>query len=175
MYLFAASGRAGEWAVFECANGGHARVPYSGEPIVRTNHYCHIRSSGEAGPAGGDFGTPVAPGGSSVARKNRAERILGEALAADSRQAPDSTTPRDRTPLRDLIAVLADPGVEQREGGSVTAYSAMVEPSGRGFWFAGDHTPAASQATWDFVPFPWPVLSPTPGKAPRRSERGCLP
>lgn len=73
------------------------------------------------------------------------------------------------------LASLADPGVEQREGGSVTVYSAIVEPSGRGFWFAGDRTPAASQATWDFVPFPWPVLSPTPGKAPRRSERGCLP
>jgi len=62
--------------------------------------------------------------------------------------------PPTKTP-QDLIAMLADPEIEDVsiEGG--TLYSNYACPSTGEIWFAAGQVPSASRAPWQLVSWPW--------------------
>lgn len=55
----------------------------------------------------------------------------------------------------DLLAILADPEVEQHQADYGTVYSNLVCLSTRELWFTFGGFPAASQGHWQKVPWPW--------------------
>jgi len=131
MLLFAVEGLSGEFAVLECASSSHLRRSGEGRFLVATNH--------AAGP-----GWP-APGGDSLARQERLS-ALAEALYA---RGTFAALPRD------LIAILADPGVERRGPDMPTVYANACCPRSGETWFTFGGYPAASRGAWARLDWPF--------------------
>jgi hypothetical protein len=55
----------------------------------------------------------------------------------------------------DLVAMLADDGVERRRQNFATAYAAVACPGSGELWFTLGGYPAASRGAWQRVPWPW--------------------
>ena len=56
---------------------------------------------------------------------------------------------------RDLIAILADAGVERRGLGFATVYANVACPATGEVWFTFGGCPAASRGRWAEVAWPW--------------------
>jgi len=130
MMLFAVDGKSDEIAVLECGRGAWTRRPAAGW-LVGTNH--------RWGTGGSD-----APGGSG----SRCRRM--EALAAGL--SDGSAEPRLPD---DLVALLADEGVERRGAAFATVYANVACPATGEVWFTFGDVPAASRGAWARVPWPW--------------------
>jgi hypothetical protein len=53
------------------------------------------------------------------------------------------------------MRILADEGVEVREGEIVTAYSNLACPATGEVWYTFGGYPAASQGNWQMLEWPW--------------------
>ncbi|MGH2748423.1 MAG: C45 family autoproteolytic acyltransferase/hydrolase [Actinomycetota bacterium] len=132
MNLFVVDGKTQEAVVFECSRASHVRRTLSDGNLIATNHYV----------ARGDIDQTQLYLGSS---RPRYERIL-ELLQDPVRSTPD-----------DLIAVLADPEVEQNRQGRATVYSAVACPATGRLWWACGAIPSASRGSWNVIEWPWEV------------------
>lgn len=130
MNLTVVDGKTEEAAVFECSRSSYRRRTLVGASLVATNHYV----------AREDVDQSRLFLGTSVARFNR----LTECAARSPRFTPD-----------DLIAMLADPDVEQNREGRATVYSMVACPADGRMWWSYDATPAASRGSWSVLPWPW--------------------
>lgn len=145
--LFAADGRRGDSAVFECSRSGHRRIdPWQVGPhraLLATNHPHHKHPAADEALERGCRTESV--GNGTISRWCRLHALLAGA-------------PADHLP-DDLIEILADDRVEMRVGrGSShlrTIYSAIADPRGRAVWFASGACPAASEGSWRRVKLPW--------------------
>ncbi|HEY5276336.1 MAG TPA: C45 family peptidase [Coriobacteriia bacterium] len=131
MLLFAVDGKSDEFAILECTCSGHARRAESGAWLVGTNHV------NGAAPSAGDE--------SSRSRQARMEAMATELY---ERELPASLP-------GDLVAMLADDGVERRRQNFATAYAAVACPGSGELWFTLGGYPAASRGVWQRVPWPW--------------------
>jgi len=131
MILFAVDGKRDEFAILECTCSGHARRAESGAWLVGTNHV------NGAAPSAGDE--------SSRSRQARMEAMATELY---ERELPASLP-------GDLVAMLADDGVERRRQNFATAYAAVACPGSGELWFTLGGYPAASRGVWQRVPWPW--------------------
>jgi hypothetical protein len=145
--LFAADGRSGESAVFECSRAGHRRIePWQVGPhraLLATNHPHHKHPAPQEALERGCRAD--ASGNGTISRWCRLHALLAGA-------------PADHLP-DDLVEILSDDRVEMRAGrGSShlrTIYSAIADPRGRAVWFASGSCPAASEGSWRRVALPW--------------------
>ena len=131
MILFAVDGKRDEFAILECTCSGHARRAESGAWLVGTNH--------------GHGAAPEAGDESSRSRQARMEVMAAELC---ERELPASLP-------GDLVAMLADDGVERRRQDFATAYAAVACPGSGELWFTLGGYPAASRGAWQRVPWPW--------------------
>jgi hypothetical protein len=131
MILFAVDGKRDEFAILECTCTGHARRAESGPWLIATNHV-HA-----AAPSADD-------------ENSRSRHARMEAMAAElyERELPASLP-------GDLVAMLADDGVERRGQRLTTAYAAVACPGSGELWFTLGGYPAASRGAWQRVPWPW--------------------
>ena len=131
MILFAVDGKSDEFAILECLCSSHARRAPTGPWLVGTNHAC--------GP-GAD-----PPDGDSLSRQTRMEAMSTELYEREL-----------RAPLpKDLIAILADDGVERRGQDIWTVYSNVACPGTGELWFTFGGYPAASRGEWLPITWPW--------------------
>ena len=131
MMLFAVDGKSDEFAILECACSHHARRASTGPWLVGTNHACALSQ-----PASGE---------SSRSRYARMEAMATELYERE---------PRARLP-GDLIAILADDGVERRGQDLSTVYANVGCPGTGELWFTFGGYPAASRGEWLPVAWPW--------------------
>lgn len=131
MILFAVDGKRDEFAVLECSCTGHARRDASGPWLAAANHA---------------HGSPPSEG----EENSRSREARLEAMATDlyGRGRPASLP-------GDLIAMLADDGVERRGERLATVYSAVACPGTGELWFTLGGYPSASRGAWERIPWPW--------------------
>jgi hypothetical protein len=136
MLLFAVDGKTGEFAIYECS----CTEVYKREPIdgwlVGTNHYCinpRIPPPSSTEPL------------STAARYRRME-VLAEEIRSLATHA---------SPVKELIGMLADDGIERRSGDIVTAYSNVACPGAKEIWYTFGGYPAASKGNWQRLDWPW--------------------
>ncbi len=112
MLLFAVDGKTNEIALFECLCAQHYRRDPQDGWIVGTNHFCTVND-----PTLGDEDYPF-----STTRRFRRMEDLTRDLAGESKVPglPGG-----------LIRILADDGIERREGRLITAYSNVACPATR--------------------------------------------
>ncbi|MBG0788189.1 MAG: hypothetical protein H0S79_24135 [Anaerolineaceae bacterium] len=127
MLIFSASpdGRA---TILECSCCRVARRDLDTGFLVGTNHYQFI--SGIEG----------------AVEANQSSHHRAEAMVTKLGALPNNPQ------LKDLIAVLADPNVEQHGDDYGTVYANLYNPISRQLWFTFGGYPAASQGNWQPVP-----------------------
>jgi len=135
MLLFAVDGKTDAFAVFECDPGAYRRREGAGGWVAGTNH--RLRADGE--------GAPAEPLTSSQRRYRRLEAL--------ARRLCESTGAVEVP--RDLIRLLADPGVEVRGEEYGTVYANVACPSQGVVWYTFGGYPAASTGKWRRWPWPW--------------------
>jgi hypothetical protein len=136
MLLFAADGKDNSYALYECGCTDFVKVEPSRGWLVGTNHCCFYPGA----PTPGNF-EPL----SSASRYARLETLV-ERLA----------TQRSRTsPVREIIQILADDGIESRTGNIMTAYSNVACPATGEIWYTFGGYPAASRGDWQKLAWPW--------------------
>jgi len=136
MLLFAVDGKDNTYALYECGCANwHKREPTNGW-VVGTNHSCMHPQA----PAPGDLG-PLG----TVRRYERLE-VLVEGLVSQGGCV---------SPVQELVRILADDGVEAREGETVTVYSNVACPSVGEIWYTFGGYPAASHGNWHKLDWPW--------------------
>jgi hypothetical protein len=131
MMLFAVDGKSDEFAILECACSRHVRRAPTGPWLVGTNHACAL------GPPASDE--------SSRSRYARMEAMATELYERE----PGARLPGD------LIAILADAGVERRGQDISTVYANVGCPGTGELWFTFGGYPAASRGEWLPVAWPW--------------------
>jgi hypothetical protein len=124
MQLFAVDGKTDAFAIYECSYHAWRRRPTEGQWLVGTNHHP---------------GDPEA-GKDSVARYQRLQERVST-LASGRVSIPE-----------DLIAILADDGVEARGQGYGTVYANVACPSSGALWYTLGGYPAASRGNWQQLP-----------------------
>jgi len=130
MMVFAAQMENGA-ALFECAPKMAIRINLTGSFLAGSNHYQRLA-------------TPQLPEDYASNSLKRLE-ALHRQLTALPKQ-PSS---------QDLIAVLADPDVEQHQADYGTVYSNLVCLTQHELWFTFGGFPAASRGNWQKMPWPW--------------------
>jgi hypothetical protein len=130
MMLFAVDGKTDAFVVFECACAEHVRREEREDWIVGTNHCLGANDVGST---------------SSQLRFHRLEELARELCGRG--EAVD--TPRD------LIRILADPGVEVRGEDYGTVYANVACPSTGEMWYTFGGYPAASTGVWQQMAWPW--------------------
>jgi len=136
MLLFAIDGKSGAYAIYECGCVDFYKRESSQGWLVGTNHYCiHPKAP------------PLSASGllSTASRYQRLE-VLAERLAAQA--GHDS-------PVKDLIQILSDDGIEARNGEIVTAYSNVACPGRQEIWYTFGGYPSASHGNWQKLGWPW--------------------
>ena len=136
MLLFAADGKTGEFALFDCLCSRHYRRNPSDGWIVGTNHFCACEDLSLGNDAG------------SLSTLNRFERMetLIKGLYASS--TPPSLP-------ADLIRILADDKVERRTNELFTVYSSVACPGTGEIWYTFGGYPSASNGNWQRLEWPW--------------------
>jgi hypothetical protein len=144
--LFAAQGRTGERAIYECGRASSRRIdPWmvatqhgERELLFATNHCQHKHPRDIDQATGQPLPPRVSVSNGTVSRYNRLEHLL---RTAHPEHFPD-----------DLTEVLGDERVEMRVAtpGSAlrTIYSGVAHPASRTVWFASGGMPAASAGKW---------------------------
>ncbi len=129
MILFAIDGKTEETAIYECSCRKHYRKnPVEGR-LVATNHVRSTKSSRIVG--------------SSASRLTRLMELVGR-NGWPGVNAPD-----------DLIAVLADRGVEMRSIQFITVESVVACPGQKKQWYTLGGYPAANYGNWQEIAWPW--------------------
>ncbi len=136
MLLFAVDGKTNEIALFECLCAQHYRRDPQDGWIVGTNHFCTLND-----PTLGDEDYPL-----STTRRFRRMEDLTRDLAGE---------PKVPGLPGGLIRILADDGIERREGRLITAYSNVACPATGETWYSFGGYPAASQGNWQRLEWPW--------------------
>jgi hypothetical protein len=143
--LFAAEGKTGERAIFECGRASAQRIrPWAlstqlgtREVLFATNH-CQHKHPQQGEGCDVAQASRVSPSNGTVSRYNRLHQLL---RIAHPEHGPD-----------DLAEILSDERVEMRvasTGSSLrTIYSSVAHPRSRTVWFASGAVPAASTGTW---------------------------
>ncbi|MBT7081020.1 MAG: hypothetical protein HN929_06085 [Chloroflexi bacterium] len=127
--LFAVDGKTNEGAIFECTCQTYAKRELIDGYLVGTNHY-FTRQNAEINA-------------DSLTRYNSVDEML-TSLPTDNVDIP-----------RDLIAILADDKVEQREGDWETVYSNVACPRSGEMWYTFGGHPSASKGSWQRFDSPW--------------------
>ncbi len=130
MLIFSASPD-GQAAILECSCYRIARCDLDNGFLVGTNHYQFI------------------PEMKNALDTNQSSLQRAETLATKLGELPHN--PR----LMDLIAVLADPNVEQHRENYGTVYANLYNSLSRQLWFTFGGFPAASHGNWQPVPGPF--------------------
>ncbi|HVP22046.1 MAG TPA: C45 family autoproteolytic acyltransferase/hydrolase [Anaerolineaceae bacterium] len=134
MLLFAVDGKDNAFAVYECGRADFYKRQAAIGWVVGTNHYCIY---------------PNAPSISgSTSTMSRYQRI--EALVKSF-----DTQSEKATPVKGLIQVLADDGVEVRNGDIITSYANVACPGMQEIWYTFGRYPAASCGNWQKLEWPW--------------------
>jgi hypothetical protein len=129
MLIFALEGNNGDGAIIECSPTQVFRRDLDRAFLAGTNHYQHLPTPQPS--------KDYAP--KSVARL--------EALQAHLNALPQSLQPND------LMAVLAEPTIEQRGPNYGTVYANLYHPASRQIWFTFGGFPAASRGNWQQIPW----------------------
>ena len=129
MLIFALEGNNAAGAILECSPTKTVRRDLDQAFQAGTNHYRYLPT---AQPS-----TDYAP--KSVARL--------EALEACLNALPQNLQPND------LMAVLAEPNIEQRLPDYGTVYANLYHPASRQIWFTFGGYPAASHGNWQQIPW----------------------
>lgn len=127
MLIFSASPD-GQAAILECSCRHVARCDLGSDFLVGTNHYQFI------------------PEMKDTLEANQNSLHRAEAMAAKLGELPRNPQPKD------LIAVLADPNVEQHRENYGTVYANLYNPMSHELWFTFGGFPAASHGNWQPVP-----------------------
>jgi hypothetical protein len=135
MMIFAAEGATQRGAVFECTCTSHVRHDLSERWLAGTNHYLAGDTPLEA--------EVYAP--NSVGRYTRLVALLGERIQ------PGAATQMPR----DLVHILANPGIEQRGEAYGTVYANVACPGDKAVWYTLGGYPAASAGAWQPIDWPW--------------------
>lgn len=129
MLLVVVDGKTEEAAIFECnCQQTKKREPVD-QRLVCTNHACLMPN-------------PF-PHTESLQRYRRLEQLVLE-LTQTEPILPE-----------DLIGILGDDGIEQRDSDFGTVYSAVMCPGTQALWYTFGGYPAASQGNWQPIPWPW--------------------
>jgi hypothetical protein len=136
MLLFAADGKTGEFALFDCMCSKHDRRNPSDGWIVGTNHYCTCEDLS----LGDDEGSI-----STLNRFKRMETLIQELYASSA--SPNLPA--------DLIRILADDQVERRGNKPATVYSNVACPGTGEIWYTFGGYPSASKGNWQRLAWPW--------------------
>lgn len=136
MLLFAVDGKTNEVALFECLCSQHFRRDLAEGWIVGTNHFCSLDD-----PTLGDEDYPL----STLSRYRRMENMVREW----------SMRERAASLPADLVRMLADVGIERREGRLITAYSNVACPATGELWYTFGGYPSASRGDWQRLEWPW--------------------
>jgi hypothetical protein len=131
MLLFAVDGKTDEFAILECGRSRHARRAVTAAFLAGSNHACVLDEP--------------ASGGDSRSRQARIEALATDLHGRES----EPSLPRD------LIAILADAGVERRGQRFATVYANVGCPATDEHWFTFGGCPAASRGRWMDVAWPW--------------------
>ena len=129
MLIFALEGNQGAGAVIECSPTHSFRQDLDQDFLAGTNHYQFLST-----PQGPSDYAPVSVGRLEALHTWLAK--LPQSLRAD-----------------DLMAVLADPGIEQHKPDYGTVYANLYHPATRQIWFTFGGFPAASQGNWQKIPW----------------------
>lgn len=136
MLLFAIDGKNNEVALFECLCAQHFRRELVDGWIVGTNHFCTLEDKTLV-----EDDNPL----STLRRYKRMEKMLLDWLGSrKSATLPD-----------DLRRMLADDGIERREGRLITAYSNVACPATGELWYTFGGYPSASRGDWQRLEWPW--------------------
>lgn len=136
MLLFAVDGKDNSSALYECGCTDFYKRQNSQGWLVGTNHYCiHPKAPSFSNSE------PL----STASRYARMETLV-ERLASQGALA---------TPVKALIQILADDGIEARTGDIVTAYSNVACPNTQEIWYTFGNYPAASRGNWQQLAWPW--------------------
>jgi hypothetical protein len=133
-------GKTNEFALFECLCSQHYRRDPQDGWIVGTNHFCAVDD-----PTLDEDDHPL----STTRRFRRMEDMVLELV----RKPKISSLPGD------LIRMLADDGIERREGRVVTAYANVACPASGEMWYTFGGYPAASRGNWQRLEWPWGELT----------------
>jgi hypothetical protein len=129
--LFAVDGKSDEFAILECACSSHVRRVPDGSWLAGTNHACTLAAG--------------VPDEGSRLRQSRMEFLASRLHGRSSPVGlPD-----------DLVAILADDGVERRRERFATGYANVACPATGELWFTFGGYPAASQGAWGRLAWPW--------------------
>jgi hypothetical protein len=129
MLIFALEGNKGAGAIIECSPTQIVRCDLDQAFLAGTNHYQFLSTSQK----------PVDYAPKSVARLEALETYLNA--------LPQSLQPND------LMAVLAEPAVEQRGFDYGTVYANLYHPASQQIWFTFGGYPAASRGNWQRIPW----------------------
>jgi hypothetical protein len=135
MLLFAVDGKTDDFALYECSCAGyHKREAIQGW-LVGTNHSC-------------SYPNAPAPASSrpldTASRYDRMETLVQRFVCRGGASL-----------ARELIRILADNGIEARDGDIVTAYSNVACPATQEIWYTFGGYPAASRGDWQKLDWPW--------------------
>jgi hypothetical protein len=136
MLLFAVDGKDNSYALYECGCTDFYKREATQGWLVGTNH-CFVHPRAPTPTSSGPLNT--------VSRFARMETLV-ERLASQ---------PRLASPVKDLIQILADDGIESRSGNIVTAYSNVACPTTQEIWYTFGGYPAASRGNWQQLEWPW--------------------
>ncbi len=136
MLLFAVDGKDNSFAVYECACASFLRRQDNRGWLVGTNHYSITPDA----PAPGSSG-PL----STLRRYERLEQLVAGLVPQEIHGSP----------VKELIRILADDGIESRKGQIVTAYSNVACPGMQEIWYTFGGYPSASQGNWQRLEWPW--------------------
>jgi len=139
MLLFAVDGKTDGYALYECTCCGFTKREPTQGWLVGTNHYC---AHPKAPPP--DRSGPL----STVNCYERMETLV-ERLVSKQGLA---------SPVEELVQILADDGIERRDGDLATAYSNVACPATGEIWYTFGGTPAASRGDWQKLEWPWSRL-----------------
>jgi len=127
--LFIVDGKTNEFALFECSCRNYSRLEPVRGSLIGTNH---SRST-----------KPADISESSAQRLDRFTELVGW------NDWEGIITPGD------LITILADDRVEQRDGNYITVESAVACPGEKFIWYTLGGYPAASRGNWSRIEWPW--------------------
>jgi hypothetical protein len=136
MLLFAIDGKTEAYGLYECSCTDFYKRQTAKGWLVGTNHYCAHPKAPPPNSSG-----PL----STTSRYERMEALV-ESLISQGGQA---------SPVKELIGILADDGIEARSGETVTAYSNVACPSAGEIWYTFGGYPAASHGNWQKLEWPW--------------------
>ncbi|HEX3048567.1 MAG TPA: hypothetical protein VHY08_27710, partial [Bacillota bacterium] len=124
------------YALYECSCTGFYKRETTKAWLVGTNHYCsHPKAP---------FSSSIEPL-STYSRYHRMETLIEGFVSRNEHAAP----------VQELIRILADDGVEVRNGEIATVYSNVACPNTQELWYTFGGYPAASQGNWQKLEWPW--------------------